>query len=350
MTRLTKVAIMTRKIIRFSVLGMVMLVVLRVAVAVGTGVYQNYFGQKTPPPNVEFGKMPKIPFPAVSTDDYPKFSYTLETVEGSVPKLDNQARVYYMPKANITLLSLDSARVTATLLGFSGEPEQVNSTVYRFPHQKLPARLEMNIATKIFSISYELKDFFIPFENRPPAPEVAVERAKSILTSANVFPADLTGNTSYQFLRVENKNLVGVPSLSEANLVKVNLYRKQYNKYPSMPPYPSQANVWFILTGSGSGITQLLAGDFYYYPVDETKFATYPLRTSQQAYEDLQAGKGYIASLGNNEDGNVTLRKVYLAYYDPDTITDFYQPIFVFEGDRNFTAYVPAVSYDYYEQ
>ena len=41
---------------------------------------------------------------------------------------------------------------------------------------------------------------------------------------------------------------------------------------------------------------------------------------------------------------------MYLAYYDPDVHADFYQSVIVFEGDNNFTAYVPAIADQFYEQ
>ncbi|KKQ73667.1 MAG: hypothetical protein US95_C0050G0001, partial [Candidatus Woesebacteria bacterium GW2011_GWB1_38_5] len=47
--------------------------------------------------------------------------------------------------------------------------------------------------------------------------------------------------------------------------------------------------------------------------------------------------------------GNIVIRKVYLAYYDPDQYTEYYQPVIVFEGDDDFTAYVSAIIDDYIE-
>jgi hypothetical protein len=49
----------------------------------------------------------------------------------------------------------------------------------------------------------------------------------------------------------------------------------------------------------------------------------------------------FLASFG-------TVRKIYLAYYDAGVYTEFYQPVFVFEGDKDFVGYVPAVTTDYY--
>ena len=91
-----------------------------------------------------------------------------------------------------------------------------------------------------------------------------------------------------------------------------------------------------------------MAGENLYFPVDKAKFATYPLKSSSQAFEELKNSQAYIASIGQNLGGLVSIRKVYLAYYDAGFPVDFYQPIIVFEGDKNFMAYVPAVISDYY--
>ena len=68
------------------------------------------------------------------------------------------------------------------------------------------------------------------------------------------------------------------------------------------------------------------------------------------AFSELQNGQAYIANLGLNKDDDVLkIRRVYLAYFDPDIVTEYYQPIYVFEGDNGFIAYLPAVTPDYYQ-
>ena len=103
-----------------------------------------------------------------------------------------------------------------------------------------------------------------------------------------------------------------------------------------------------MVTGESSGPKQVIAGEYHYFPVDEGKFSTYPIKTSQIAWDELSAGGAFVASPGgNSEGGAVTLRRVYLAYYDAGGYTEFFQPIVVFEGDNGFVAYVPAVTADY---
>jgi len=346
MTKLTRVAMITRTAIRFSWILVLLIIFGRAFIGIGGQVYRSLRPDPTPKPTVAFGKLPSLPFPAV--EGLPQFEYKLDTVDSELPKFPDQGKVFFMPKSTITLYSLERSRITANLLGFNTDPFRVSQTVYRFSHPSLPSQLEINIATKIFSISYDLEGFLSPLENRPPAPEVAIPRAKAILASANVLADDISrGDATHELLRVEEKNLIPVVSLSEANLIKVNLFREPYDSLPSLTPFPNQANVWLILSGSG-GRDQVLAGENLYFPVDKEKFATYSLKSSANAFEELKNNQAYIASIGQNLEGSVSIRKVYLAYYDAGFPTDFYQPVIVFEGDKNFMAYVPAVSREYY--
>jgi hypothetical protein len=167
-------------------------------------------------------------------------------------------------------------------------------------------------------------------------------------------PEDLSeGTTKTEFYSIESDQLKKVVSYSEAKIIKVNIFRQDQEvtvgtekvKLPTVTPKVSESNVWFYVGGKGTPF----AGEYKYYPIDSEKFETYPIKNAQQAFNDLIAGKGYIAQLGENTDGKVTIRRAYLGYYDPGNLDDkYFEPVFVFEGDRGFTAYIPAVTDQYY--
>ncbi|MBU0776857.1 hypothetical protein KKE60_02600 [Patescibacteria group bacterium] len=346
MASLTQTAIMTRKIIRYGLYGVIALIIGKIALSTSISVYRHFFPEPPPPPTVAFGKLPKIPFPKKEVAGNP--SYTLETPEGSIPVLSTQAKVYFMPKPVQTQLNLELAKDKATNLGFIPSGEQVSQTLYRFKHQRAPSTLDMNIINGIFSISYDLSKDSSPIEQRPPSPEIAASQIRSYLSSANLLPVDLTGPTTHQFLKIEEGSFANAVSLSEADLVKVYLFRKSYDNFPSLTPNPSQANTWFMVSGSREREKQIIASEFHYFPVDEDKSATYPIKLAESAWEELKAGNAFIASQGVDNESNIVIRRVYLAYYDGGVSAEFYQPIIVFEGDRGFSAYVPAVTSDYY--
>jgi hypothetical protein len=346
MTSLTHIAVTTRKIIRYSVFFVIFLIVAKILFDIGSGVYRKFFPAPPPPPTVSFGKLPKLPFP-----DSPKVSltYSLETPEGGLPLLDTQAKVFFMPKLAANLLALDVAREKSQALGFLPTEQEVSPTIYRFPHRDTPSTLEMNIVTGIFSISYDLGADPSPIERKPPAPEIAASTVRSYLSSADLLPDDLTGPTVHEFLKIDSKNLIGAISLSDSDLVKINFFRKTYADLPSLTPEPNKGNVWFIVSGAQERTKQIIAAEYHYFPVDEGKLSTYPLKTAQIAWDELAGGSAFIASTGQNKEGDsIKIRRVYLAYYDAGVPTEFFQPIVVFEGDNGFVAYVPAVTADYY--
>lgn len=348
MASLTQVAITTRKVVRFSIYFIIFLIVGRVLLGFAVGIFQKVFPAAPPPPTLSFGKLPKLPFP--EKKDLPTLSYTLETPEGGLPAFSTQAKVYFMPVPRADLLALDNAKQKAIGLGFSGDIKQISDSVYRFSSSDKLSTLEINIFTGTFSLGYDLNSDVSPLALKPPVADEAGNIAKNFLNSASLLPDDLIGPVTQEYLKIQNKQLVSAISLSEANLIKINLFRKDYDKLPSVTANPNTANVWFIISGSQDRGKQIVGAQYYYYAVDETQFATYPIKTADQAFKDLQAGKGYIANLGQNTSGKITIRRVYLAYFDPSVSAAFYQPVVVFEGDNGFAAYVPAVTSTYYSE
>ena len=122
-----------------------------------------------------------------------------------------------------------------------------------------------------------------------------------------------------------------------------------YDNLPSVTGIPDQANVWAIISGSQSQNQEVVAAEYHYFSVDGSQYSTYPIKTPTEAFTELQNSQAFIASLGQNKDGdNVTVRRMYLAYFDPDSTTEFYQPVYVFEGDNGLVEYLPAVTTGYY--
>ncbi len=349
-TKLTNIAIKTRKSIRYGIYFMIFIFIARFAINTANQLRLKFFPPAPPPPTVGFSRLPQIPFPEQDAS-IPSLTFTVETSTGTLPDFPISMPVYYMPKSSANLNSVDIAKEKAKALGFSPNPTEISSTLYRFRHPQVPASMEMNIITGTFSTSYNLAADPSPLNSKPPFPETAQDIAKSTLSRINSLPKDLTVFGNAQFLKLENQKLVSALSLSEANFVKVNLFRKSFGEegqYKSLTKNPLEANVWFIISGARETEKRIIASEFHYYPIDEEQKETYPIKTSQEALDDLKKGKGYIANLGLNKEGVITIRNIYLAYYDPNVPSQFFQPIVVFEGDKGFVGYVPAVSSDYY--
>jgi hypothetical protein len=343
MASLTQTAILTRKIIRFTIYFIIFLIIGRIALGLAITLIQKLFPSPPPAPTVQFGKLPSLSFPI--GNNTPPLTYIVQTPEGGLPTLASQAKVYFMPQSHSDLLALDNTKQKAASLGFAGTPKQITPTIYEFTNGL--STLEMNIVTGTFSIGFNLNADQSPLTQIPPTANIASGVAKNFMSQASLLPDDLSGPVTEEYLKVQNKQLVTAISQSEGNLIKINFFRRSYDKLISVTPNPNQGNVWFVLSGSNEQSKQIIGAQYYYYPVDVTRFETYPLKTADQAFKDLQANHGFIANLGQNKN-KVIIRRVYLAYYDAGVPEQFYQPVIVFEGDNGFVAYVPAVTSTYY--
>lgn len=349
MASLTSASVTARKIVKYS-LGIITFIVLaRLTFLSGVNLYEKFFPDPPPKPTVRFGILPPLLFEQKESEG--ELNFILETVDGTLPAFVEQADVYLMPQPLSGIQAVERARATAGSLGFEKEGRELVETVYLFSKNQSPSTLTMNIVTNVFSISYDLNATPQIFDQIPPTPESASSQVKALLRNAELLKDLETGAVTHQFLRVESGELVEAISLSEANIIKINLFRQEYGqgevKLPSVTQDSKESNVWFMLTGSNKN-SQIIAGEYHLFPIDTEKTSTYPIKTSQQAWEDLNNGNALIVNRGDNEDGRITIRNIYLAYYDPGQYTEFYQPVAVFEGDNGFVAYVPAVTNEFY--
>jgi len=348
-SQLTEVAIKTRKAVRFGIYFVIGFFVLRFAFNMAINLKNILFPTPPPPPTVGFDVLPRIEFPK-NNQNLPELKYAVETPTGTLPQFSESLNVYYMPRSLPTLDSVDQSRTIAAKLGFNPKPQELSETVYRYGHKENPSSLTMNIIWQTFSITYNLAANTSPLNSAPPTTSQALAMAKGYLKQAGILYEPLeSGSATHEFLQVESQKLVQAISLSEADFTKINLHRKNFgtekNPIPNVTSDPNESNVWFILSGK----EDIIAAEYHYYKVDETNFHTYPIKTAEKALEELQQGKGYVANLGTNPEGNIVIRNIYLAYYDPNIPSQFYQPVVVFEGDGGFVAYIPAVTDLYYE-
>ena len=344
---LTQTSIIARKIIRFSIYLIIFIVVARFTILLGIRIYRNFFPEPPPPPTITYGKLPILPFP-----DNPggagNLTYSLETADGNLPEFQEQTKVYVMPKTPPSIQSLEFAKQKSALLGFSQNGRELVETVFLFPNDSAPSTLTMNIVSGIFSISYDLRANPSAIDDIPPAPEVTTSQVRTYLARAELLKDDLSGPVNHEFIKIEEGKFVSAVSLSESDLVKVNLFRKSFDDLPSVTFTPNEANVWFMVGGAKDRPNQIIAAEYHYYPLNEQESGTYPIKTAQKAWEELNSQMAHIVRIKDPSVSIVKIRNVYLAYYDAGQYVPYYQPVVVFEGDNDFVAYIPAVTDEYY--
>lgn len=341
---LTYTAYVTRKLIKYGGVGIGVFTLLYIGIGAGIAAYKAAHPPYTPP-DVKFGVLPATVFP---DKKFEKKSFTAQLANDAFPTFKDQSKVYVITRPDDTFLALEQDTKTAKDLGFMDKPTQLRYGVYEFKNSTLNQTLTMNVLDGSFQMKY-------PYENDQlllnpevmPTKEEAIATAKSYLSGASKMPTDLeNGEKKVSYWSIGFEGLKSVSSLSEANIIRVDFFRtKLGDEFSIVSSDVNSASVSVLVTGSQMEGKKIVQVDYKYANIDRELFSTYPIKTATQAWADLQAGNYWPAS--DVAGQSVTIRKMYLAYFEPISLTNYLQPIFVFEGDGNFVAYVPAVTGKY---
>jgi len=352
MGSLTETAFHTRRAINWTILAVIGYIVLRIFWSLFITVYLTIFPPKAPPPNHAFGKLPRLMFPAPSASPSAQPIFQLQTIEGSVPAASASANVYFMPKKGSNLLALSTAQAFVKRLGFATTPipDPANKNVYRFDDPTMQLRhLWYDVVTTNFIIQYDFqRDTGLFLNSKVPSLQEARAEARNLLQTYNLSPDDLKGGEiRVTYYRVADNTLIPVTSQSQADAVRVDFFRPNLASTPVVTDTRSEGPISIVFSGSSNSKKRILLFRYLYWPIDYETVATYSLKTSAQAWQELQAGGGYVLSYPKTSI--ITIRNVYLAYYDSISPQTYLQPVFVFEGDDGFVAYVPAINSEWME-
>ncbi len=298
-----------------------------------------------PPPTATsaFGTLPMQVFPQNATSK--NLTYSINTLSGYLPTLSTVMNVYRMQAIVPNLLSFNKLQSEVSSIGFPTTYTTISDVVFEWQRQNEGVNLSLkgNSLTGNFNITSDYtSNADVLARVRVPAPDQAAQIAATMLDTMGLVSNDLDqNNIKTKLFSIVNGNLVPASSQSTAQVIRVDYYQKDIDKIPIYYEKPDTPNINIFVSGGATG-PQVVAVNFIHQaPTQES--ATYSLKTTAQAFEDLKQGKGYIASYNGNSN-NVSVNNVFLAYYISSQQQDFLMPIFVFTGDNNFYAYVPAVT------
>ncbi|QQG41053.1 MAG: hypothetical protein HYV37_01875 [Candidatus Levyibacteriota bacterium] len=333
----------TKQITKWAVITVFALILLFFVVRFGTTIKEYFYPTPPAPPTVAFGKLPSLIFPNNSTDK--KLLYSLDTITGTLPNFPDRTTVYSIDESQPNLLGLQNAQKKVEAIGFNNSPYPLSENTYIWTETASPFRkLILNIVSNNFTLSsnYLLNpDLLI----KTPVPDQASAQtsATNFLTRLSLFPNDIDiAKTKTTLLTIQNQRLVEASSPSTAQVVRVDFYQKDINQIPIYYPNPPQSIIYFILTG-GRFDEEIIEAKFNHSTINQTSSATYPIKTADQAFAELQKQKAYLASYFGNQD-IIRIKNVSLGYYLGDPPQTYLMPIIVFEGDNGFFAYVPAIT------
>jgi hypothetical protein len=344
MNSLTETAYLARKYINWLILGIIAYIILRILWGMLISVFLSIFPPKPPPPNHAFGILPTIQFPKQASPSA-QLTFKLETIEGTVPKASESAYVYFMPKSAPDFLSLNRTQAFASKLQFSPNPVQETKNIYSFSDPKFPQRtLRYDIISHNFTISYtNFSDPLLFNSANLQLPGDLLKQSLNLLQTNNVFPQDFNStNYSVLYLKLTDGQFTETNRVTLANAIKINLFRNSINGIKVYYPDPSTGPISIIYSSSPEFQKSIIACYYIYWPIDYQTKATYKLKTSLVAWQELNSGLAYIARMPA-KGTNVTIRSIHLGYFDSVSPQTYIQPIFVFEGDEGFVAYISAI-------
>jgi hypothetical protein len=345
MANLTETSYYARRAINWLILGVIAYIILRIIWAILLSAIIYFFPPKAPPPNHAFGVLPRIKFPDQASPSA-TITFTLETIEGNVPKASASATVYFMPKQAANLLALPRTQQFADKLRFNPKEIQETKNIYRFNDPEFPLRtLRYDIITNNFTLHYAYGyDQAIFSSGNTLTTEAAIKDAKTFLSNNSLLPSDFSeDNFSASYLTLVGDRLTDTPSITQANATRVNTKRSNIGGVPIYYPDPEASPISLVFSGSPIEKKKILSISYTYWPIEYQTNATYKIKPSEQAWKELQSGGGFIARYPTQGTA-ITVRSVHLGYYDSITPQTYLQPIFVFEGDDGFLGFVPAVS------
>ncbi len=369
-----------------SAFGIGAIIVLVVLFRVSILVKNVLFPPKIEPANHAYDILPAIQFPENIVAQ--NLTYSLNTISGELPEFPDRINVFPVIHPEPNLLNLDHAKEKALSLGFiniAGNllPETaLGDSVYQW---KETSGINRKFTINTVNFNFDLKSDYITSITVLTAQYLssqdnAIQVSHSFLDTINLFPDDInlekttTPNqtakyvTYPQLFSIKNGELIPTTSLSKAQIIRVDLYQKDMEyelntgvtndqkvlkriemKLPIMYPHPPYSTMSFLV-GSGQGDARVVSADFVHQeiqlPAKDEEEATYPLKAAQTAFKELKDGNAYIAAY-NGADTQILIKDVYLAYYLGEKEQSYLMPVYVFEGENGFFAYVSAVSTDW---
>ncbi|MDQ3008814.1 MAG: hypothetical protein M3Q81_04435, partial [bacterium] len=282
-TNLTQVTYIGRQTVKFGTIALVAMIVGRTVFSAAVAYWKAANPPPPPPPTVGFGILPMLDFSAVENTTRPQ-SYSLETANGGLPTFGDRAKVFFMPKATISLLADEAAKRIAAEYNFVFSPTALDSQTYRWnKSQPLETSLEMKLNTFNFELSSNyLSRSDLLGRGSLPSDFQSVTTVKSFLSAAGLLPDDMaTASGEVVYLKALGGELQPAVSFSDADFIQVDLNRVPIDSLWRM--YTEEGYVGIahaVVTGAFSGNDSLVEMNFKYHPIDYTQLHTYPLRST----------------------------------------------------------------------
>ncbi len=278
--------------------------------------HARYLASLPPPeekPDMKFGVLPELTLPKSNVSSS-NFSYSLDTKTGNLPDFPKVIKVFYSPKTQTGFLSPDKAQGLAEKFDLKDTPKILSETKYEFSDKTKSLTVDLDSGN--FSYKQEATATAKIIETEPDDKRL-VDSLKNFLNSKVSLPEEIK-NGPFKIKR-------------NGSDVEVSLWPQNIDEKQIVTPT-------FITGLINAGYLTL---NYTFWPVDQTTFSTYPIKSSKQAFDELKSGQGIV--IIEPAKPQVSITSVYLGYFQDQNYQTFLQPIVVFEGP-DFVSYIDAIA------
>lgn len=312
-------------------------------------VKEAIFPTPPPKPTLYFGKLSYPAFPQSVSNKI--FTYSVNTITGNLPNLTTVAKINRIETPKPDLLSLKKIGTRVANAGFVNGPVKISNTLYDWTNNTsntsgaLKKKIRVNILNYNFNATADpYSDPDIVAGKNVPTKEQAISMAENFLKATDYLTEDtdidLT-KTQAKIYSLQSNGFSEASSISNAQVIQVIFFQKDIDDIPIVYKKPGQSNIDVLVAG-GNFQGQILGANYIHHTISDIN-STYPIKSSQEAFDELKKGNAYISSYYGTGN-NITITKAYLAFYFSDQDQEYTMPVIVFEGNDGFFAYVKAVT------
>jgi hypothetical protein len=293
----------------------------------------------------------KIQAPIVKDASSPaQFKFSIDTIEGRPVTATLSAQIFVIPPSSTSFGYREKILLMANTLGFDTTAVKYTLNDKQAEFAEDTQKLDIDISNFNFHYQYDLqKDTDLFVNTKIPSEEEIISAGEDFLKKIDKYPTDFSVSKPsliyYNYNPTTTELKVADKKEMDSNMVEVDFFRPDIEAKPTnistvTSKFPNSVN--YVAMVFNDQNIKVVKAQVHYFETSKDQVGIYPLKTGDVAYQQLQKGQGFVINALPNET-NITIKKMFLAYYDPDVYQPYLQPMYVFIGTNNFVGYVPAV-------
>lgn len=281
-----------------------------------------------------------------------QLDYVFDTVEGQPVTATLTAQVFKIPEISPNFSYLTKIYLIAKNMGFDINQIKHTKTGNEVEFSDNMQKLSIDITNYNFTYNYQFDQDPSLFSSGSAVLQGsdAEQKATDFLKLVDRYPEELAqGKTNliYFFYDPQTKQMAQLENAENANLVEVDFFRPDIGDIPMVSSLYLNSQNYIVMKPNVDTTYKILRAQIRFFEKSDQQVGIYPLISADEAFTDLKAEKAMFINLPANTN-QITIKKMFLGYFDSDTYQPYLQPVYVFWGNDDFAAYVPAIKPEYY--